>query len=58
MDEVKHQPLVVERTFNAPVDKVWKAITDKNQIREWFFDIKEFNSNPDLNSVSLEERVL
>jgi uncharacterized protein YndB with AHSA1/START domain len=34
--------VVVERTLNAPVAKVWKALTDVNQMREWYFDLKEF----------------
>jgi len=36
--------LVFERTYNAPIAKVWKAITDKNQMKEWYFDIKEFKA--------------
>jgi uncharacterized protein YndB with AHSA1/START domain len=35
-------PLVIERTFNAPVAKVWKAITNKEDMKEWSFDIKKF----------------
>jgi uncharacterized protein YndB with AHSA1/START domain len=35
-------PLVVERTFDAPVAKVWKAITNKDQIKEWSFDMNAF----------------
>ena len=27
-------PFVIERTYNAPVDKVWKAITDKGQMKK------------------------
>lgn len=46
MDEIIHQPLIIERVFNAPVEKVWNAITDKNQIKEWFFDIEEFSLEP------------
>jgi uncharacterized protein YndB with AHSA1/START domain len=34
--------LVVERTYNATIEKVWKAITNKDQMKEWYFDIKEF----------------
>ena len=34
--------IVVERTFNAPVARVWKALTDVDQMREWYFDLKEF----------------
>lgn len=35
-------PLVVERTYDAPVETVWAAITEKEQIKGWSFDIKEF----------------
>ncbi|HLG38733.1 MAG TPA: SRPBCC domain-containing protein [Chitinophagaceae bacterium] len=35
-------PFTIERTYNAPVDKVWKAITDKNEMKQWYFDITEF----------------
>lgn len=35
-------PIVIERTFDAPTEKVWKAITDKDQMKNWYFDIKEF----------------
>jgi len=34
--------VVVERTLNAPVAKVWKALTDVDQMRQWYFDLKEF----------------
>jgi uncharacterized protein YndB with AHSA1/START domain len=36
--------VVVERTFNAPAARVWKALTDANQMQEWFFDLKEFKA--------------
>jgi len=38
----KEEPLVVERTFDAPVALVWKALTDKEDIKQWSFDIPEF----------------
>ena len=31
-------PIVVEETFDAPIAVVWKAITDKDQMRQWFFE--------------------
>ena len=34
--------VIVERTLNAPVARVWKALTDVEQMREWYFDLKEF----------------
>ena len=39
---MKNQPLLVERLFNAPVSKVWKALTDKDEMKNWYFDLKEF----------------
>ena len=38
----KDEPLVVERTFDAPVSLVWKALTDRDDIKQWSFDIREF----------------
>ena len=32
------QPVVVEQTFDAGIAVVWKAITDKDQMRQWFFE--------------------
>jgi len=31
-----------EVSLNAPVSKVWKAITDKNDMKQWYFDLVEF----------------
>jgi uncharacterized protein YndB with AHSA1/START domain len=36
--------VIVERTLNAPVPRVWKALTDVDQMREWYFDLKEFKA--------------
>lgn len=32
------ETVVIERTYNAPVEKVWTALTDVDQVREWYFD--------------------
>ena len=34
--------VVIERTFDAPIGKVWHAISEKDQIKQWSFDIKDF----------------
>jgi uncharacterized protein YndB with AHSA1/START domain len=39
---MKDQPIVIDRTLNAPAERVWKAITDKGQMKLWYFDIAEF----------------
>jgi uncharacterized protein YndB with AHSA1/START domain len=36
------KPVVVEETVNAPVEKVWRAITDKNEMKQWYFDLDKF----------------
>ena len=37
-----NEPFTIERTLSAPVQKVWKAITDKEQMKQWYFDIEAF----------------
>lgn len=39
---MKSEPFVIERTYNVPVATVWQAITDKDKMKEWYFDLKEF----------------
>jgi uncharacterized protein YndB with AHSA1/START domain len=36
------EAIVVERTLNAPVGRVWTALTDVDEMRQWYFDLKEF----------------
>jgi uncharacterized protein YndB with AHSA1/START domain len=36
------EPLVIERTFNAPIALVWKALTSKKDMAQWYFDLNEF----------------
>lgn len=40
--ETNNEPVIIERTFNVPAIKLWKAITNKQQMRQWYFDLKEF----------------
>lgn len=40
--ETTNEPVIIERTFNVPANKLWKAITNKEQMKQWYFDIKEF----------------
>ncbi|GAB6122222.1 SRPBCC family protein [Dysgonomonas termitidis] len=35
-------PIIVEKIYSAPVSKIWKAITDKEQMEEWYFTIEDF----------------
>ena len=36
------EAIVIERVFNAPVATVWQVLTDVDQMRHWYFDLKEF----------------
>ena len=36
------EAIVMERTLNASIARVWKALTDVDQMRQWYFDLKEF----------------
>jgi len=35
---MKQEPFVLRRTYDAPVEKVWKAITDIKQMQQWYMD--------------------
>jgi uncharacterized protein YndB with AHSA1/START domain len=39
-------PFTIERVFDAPVHVLWKALTDKNEMKAWYFDLKEFKAEP------------
>jgi len=38
------EAVVFERTFNAPVGRVWKALTDVEEMRQWYFNLKQFKA--------------
>ena len=40
------EPFVIERIANAPIEKVWAAITETKQMKQWYFDLTEFKAEP------------
>ncbi len=38
------EPFVIERTYNAPVSAVWAAISQKEKMKQWYFDLAEFTA--------------
>lgn len=36
------EAIIKEVTINAPVEAVWQAITDKDEMKHWCFDIPDF----------------
>lgn len=39
---VAHPPIVMKKELDAPVERVWKAITDPVQMKEWYFAMEGF----------------
>lgn len=39
---MNNEPFVIERTYNAPISKVWQAITDRDEMSKWYFDLAAF----------------
>jgi uncharacterized protein YndB with AHSA1/START domain len=40
--KIKGKEIIIERMFNAPAAKVWQAVTDKDHMKLWYFDLPEF----------------
>jgi uncharacterized protein YndB with AHSA1/START domain len=38
----KDAPVVIERTYKAPIDTVWDAISNRDKMAEWYFDLAAF----------------
>ncbi len=55
------KPIVTEQIYHAPIEVVWKAITDKDQMRQWFFEpMTEFEPEPGFETqfiVKVEDQV-
>lgn len=43
---MKNDLFIIERTYNASAPNVWKAISDKNEMKKWYFDLAEFKAEP------------
>jgi uncharacterized protein YndB with AHSA1/START domain len=39
---MKAEPFVIERTFNAPAERVWEAITVNEKMKQWYFNLADF----------------
>jgi len=40
----KTEPFIIERLFDAPVEKVWQAISNRDQMKHWYFDVEAFRA--------------
>lgn len=39
---MKTEPFVIERTYHAPSQKVWEALTDRDKMEQWYFKLEAF----------------
>lgn len=39
-------PIIKEVMLNAPASRVWNALTNKEEMKKWYFDIAEFKAEP------------
>jgi uncharacterized protein YndB with AHSA1/START domain len=39
---MSNEPLTVENVLDAPVTAAWSAITNNNEIKQWYFQLEEF----------------
>lgn len=40
---MENTAFVIERTYQAPIETVWKAITSRDEMSQWYFNFQEFN---------------
>ncbi|HAH23725.1 MAG TPA: SRPBCC domain-containing protein [Prolixibacteraceae bacterium] len=39
-------PLIIEQAYKATAERVWKAITDPEEMKKWYFDVSDFQAVP------------
>ncbi|MHB1279367.1 MAG: SRPBCC family protein [Bacteroidia bacterium] len=42
--DMNDETIVIERLFATPVSRVWSAITEKKEMKEWYFDLDHFKA--------------
>jgi uncharacterized protein YndB with AHSA1/START domain len=38
-EQLAKTPVIIERSFNAPVETIWKALTDLDHMKQWYFAV-------------------
>lgn len=41
---MKANPLIVQCNLHAPEETIWKALTENDQMKKWYFDIQDFKA--------------
>ncbi|HZI00750.1 MAG TPA: SRPBCC domain-containing protein [Flavisolibacter sp.] len=43
---MQQAPVIIEQTLPASKETVWQALTSKEQMKEWYFDLAAFSAKP------------
>lgn len=41
-----NEALITETLIHAGPDKIWKALTEKSEMKQWYFDLDNFKAEP------------
>ena len=41
-----HEPIIIEKVFRTTPATIWQALTDKEIMKQWYFDLTEFKPEP------------
>lgn len=41
---MEKKAIIVERLLKASIEEVWEALTNKDEMKKWFFDLKDFKA--------------
>lgn len=39
---MKNDVIIIDQSYEAPVTRIWKALTEQREIERWFFEIDKF----------------
>ena len=39
---MNEEQIVVERVYQSPIARVWKALTNREEMRQWYFNLSDF----------------
>lgn len=43
---MENQAILIEQSFPVSAEKLWKALTEKEEMKLWYFELQEFKPEP------------
>lgn len=41
---MNHEAIVIERIFHSSPSQIWKALTEKDEMKKWYFELSDFKA--------------